>query len=44
MDISLGMLRSSGYEILWASHRYCRAMITGQEILLKWTGENWIRV
>jgi hypothetical protein len=37
-------LRQAGCDIVWASARYCRAILDGHEILLRWTNEGWVRV
>lgn len=44
MNGSIWTLRTAGYEILSSAGRYCRALIDGRDVLLRWTGEEWIQV
>jgi hypothetical protein len=36
------LLANNGYQIVWSSGQYCRAMREGRDMLLRWTGEQWI--
>jgi hypothetical protein len=41
---SIWTLRQAGCDIVWSSARYCRAILDGHEIILRWTSDGWVRV
>jgi hypothetical protein len=44
MENAFSSLRSLGGEIINTVGCYCRAFVDGREVLLRWTGEDWVQL
>lgn len=44
MSESIWRLRLEGYDVFWTGGRYCRAILGDRELLLRWTGDEWVQI